>query len=162
MELLMIRLAPNYSLGYTFLGACEEAKRRGDPTVGSEHLLLAVLADPDALPAQALGFDLRSARAALDAMDEHALATVGIDARVRPPLLPRPRLGRIRLTPSAKAVLQGSVKQAEKRRNMGPQHVLLALLERERPDPAAELFASLGVDVDAVRERLRAPDVRGR
>jgi ATP-dependent Clp protease ATP-binding subunit ClpA len=152
----MIRLAPNYSLGYTYLGACEEAKRRGDQTIGSEHLLLALLADPDALPATALGCDLRSARAALDAMDEHALAAVGIDARMRFPLLPRQRHGRIRLTPSAKAVLQGSIKHAEKRRNIGPQHVLLALLERERPDPAAELLASLGVDRDAVAERVRA------
>jgi ATP-dependent Clp protease ATP-binding subunit ClpA len=152
----MIRLAPNYSLGYTYLGACEEAKRRGDQTIGSEHLLLALLADPDALPATALGCDLRSARAALDAMDEHALAAVGIDARMRFPLLPRQRHGRIRLTPSGKAVLQGSIKHAEKRRNIGPQHVLLALLERERPDPAAELLASLGVDRDAVAERLRA------
>jgi ATP-dependent Clp protease ATP-binding subunit ClpA len=152
----MIRLAPNYSLGYTYLGACEEAKRRGDQTIGSEHLLLALLADPDALPATALGCDLRSARAALDAMDEHALAAVGIDARMRFPLLPRQRHGRIRLTPSGKAVLQGSIKHAEKRRNIGPQHVLLALLERERPDPAAELLASLGVDRDAVAERVRA------
>lgn len=38
---------------------------------------------------------------------------------------------------------------------LGIKHVLLALLSRERPDPAAELFHALGVDRTDVRNRLR-------
>jgi hypothetical protein len=38
---------------------------------------------------------------------------------------------------------------------LGVQHVLLALLARPRPDPAAELFDALGVDRAEVRQRLR-------
>jgi hypothetical protein len=34
---------------------------------------------------------------------------------------------------------------------------LLALLSRQRPDPAAELLGALGVDSVAVRERLAGP-----
>jgi hypothetical protein len=40
--------------------------------------------------------------------------------------------------------------------HLGPQHVLSTLLELKRPDPAAELFARVGVDPATARERLAA------
>ncbi|MYX42607.1 hypothetical protein GTW59_16270, partial [Streptomyces sp. SID89] len=41
-------------------------------------------------------------------------------------------------------------------RRIAPEHLLLALLDCERPDPAAEVLEHLGTDREAVRERLRA------
>ncbi|MEV5953577.1 Clp protease N-terminal domain-containing protein [Streptomyces sp. NPDC051987] len=40
-------------------------------------------------------------------------------------------------------------------RRITPAHLLLALLDCERPDPAAELLAELGIDRTAVRIRIR-------
>ena len=39
-----------------------------------------------------------------------------------------------------------------------PKQVLEKLLELERPDPAAELFRTLGVDRSVTRARLSTPD----
>jgi ATP-dependent Clp protease ATP-binding subunit ClpA len=152
----------------TYLDAREEARRRGDHKVDTEHLVLALLMEPGL--AGALGVDLQTARAALEALDRDALGAVGVVVRTDAPPLPtieagrRPRKptiknvweGRLPLTPSAKVVLQESSKEMRGFRghHLGPQHVLAALLELERPDPAAELFARLGVDRTTTRERL--------
>ena len=69
-----------------------------------------------------------------------------------PPVPGRER-ARLPLTPAAKAVLIGAIKERGRAR-LGPEHVLLALLLRELPDPAAELLAALGVDRAVVRQRL--------
>jgi ATP-dependent Clp protease ATP-binding subunit ClpA len=140
--------------------AVDEARRRGDRRIGTDHLLLGLLHDPDAVTARALGVDLESARAATAALDRAALAAIGIDvgdltaarrpsrARRRPPL-----------TSGARAVLARSIREASssKSRYIEARHLLLALLSRERPDPAAELLAALGVDPDAARKRLTNP-----
>src|SRR5216683_3308151 len=60
------RYGPDYSVGATYYDARDEAIRRGDRTVGTEHLVLALLIDPASPAAQALGCDLDSARRALD------------------------------------------------------------------------------------------------
>ena len=62
----------------TFIYAREDARRRGDRRLGTEHLVLALLREPAV--ADALGGDLPAARQVLDAMDRDALAGVGIDA----------------------------------------------------------------------------------
>ena len=51
----------------TYVYAREEARRRGDRRVGTEHLVLGLLREPDI--AQVLGCDLGAAREALDTMD---------------------------------------------------------------------------------------------
>jgi hypothetical protein len=56
----------------TYIDAREEARRRGDRKVGTEHLLLGLLREP--VLAQALGCDLQTARDALAALDHDALA----------------------------------------------------------------------------------------
>ena len=58
--------------------AVDEAGRRGDPRVGTEHLLLGLLHDADSPATRSMGIDLRSARQALDSMDSDALAAVGL------------------------------------------------------------------------------------
>jgi hypothetical protein len=151
----------------TYILAREEARRRGDRKVGTEHLLVALLTDP-ALAA-VLGSDAASARTALEAMDAQALAAIGMEtlpavpslAPADPKSIPaRPTLGtvlrgRLPLTPSAKRVLQASGKGMRRGHpHPGPEQVLAELLELGSPDPVAELLGSLGVERGAVRERL--------
>lgn len=139
--------------------AAEEARRRGDRRLGTDHLLLGLLHDAGSSVAQALGVDLESARAASDALDRAALAAVGVNvvhfgdppqlvyARRLPPL-----------TSGARAVLKSTIEETRhaKTQRIETRHFLLALLARERPDPAAELLQALGVDPSQVRNRLEA------
>ena len=67
-------------MGRVYLDALAEARRRGDRRVGTDHIALAMLCDPDSDTARALGFSLDSARTALETLDSEALATLGIDA----------------------------------------------------------------------------------
>jgi len=148
----------------TYIAAREEARCRGDRRVGTEHLLVALLLEPDL--ASVLGTDVEAARAGLATLDRQALAAVGFGAQIEAPApaprtaLPRrPTLkvvlhGRLPLTPVAKKVLEASWKATRGRRQLGEQYVLASLLELERPDPAADLLAHLGVDHAAARERL--------
>ncbi|MGH3003218.1 MAG: Clp protease N-terminal domain-containing protein [Gaiellaceae bacterium] len=151
----------------TYIDAREEARRRGDRKVGTEHLLLALLSESDL--AGILDVTIEEARAALDALDLQAFAAIGLDARIDLPPLPstpstaqsprRPRLravlkGRLPMTPTAKKTLEASRAGTRRPPRYVARDVLAALLELERPDPAAELLAGLGVEPAAIRERL--------
>jgi ATP-dependent Clp protease ATP-binding subunit ClpA len=141
-------------MGRVYRDAIALAVARGDRSVNSEHLALALLVDPESVTARALGVSLTTAQEALETLDRQALASVGIDG-VFPAPVPAPRRQRrLRLTPAAFAVFTTLRKHANGER-LGAQHVLLALLARQRPDPAAELFDALGVDRAEVRRRLR-------
>jgi hypothetical protein len=147
------RYGPEYNFGATYYDARDEAIGRGDRTIGTEHLLLAMLVDPDSPAAKALGCDIGSARGALDALDGEALAAIGIEPGITAgPVAVRTR-GRLRLTPAAKAIFTG-IRDARKNRRAGLGTVLNALLDLRPPDPAAELLAALGVDTHVVRERF--------
>jgi ATP-dependent Clp protease ATP-binding subunit ClpA len=148
------------------MDAREEARRRGDRKVGTEHLLLGLLREP--VLAQALGCDLQTARDALDAMDHDALAAVGIGAAFNVPPIPidepikrpsRPTLkavlrDRLPMTPAAKKALEETWKERRGGHHVPTEHVLLTVLELDPPDPAAELITALGVDRAAARQRL--------
>ncbi len=142
--------------------AVTEAGRRGDRRVGTEHLLLGLLDDPAGVAAAQLGLDVAGARAALDALDAEALASVGIDVtgfQPPPPARPAPRLlgsGRVPFTAAAKDTLGRTVRSATVRKagRIEPQDLLLALLDCATPDPAGELLDRFGVDRAAVRARL--------
>jgi predicted ArsR family transcriptional regulator len=143
----MVSTKPWTGLRRVYLDASAEAQRRGDRRVGTEHLVLALLADPDSVTARALGVDLDSARAALDVLDRQALEYLGIHATFQSSTIPgRPR-ERLRLTPAASATFTGL--------RGGTRQVLLALVSRECPDPATELLDALGVDRAAIRDRLK-------
>jgi hypothetical protein len=43
---------------------------------------------------------------------------------------------------------------AAKARRIETRHLLVALLERDRPDPVVALLAALGIDPSAARTRL--------
>lgn len=137
--------------------AADEACRRGDRRLGTDHLLLGLLHDPAAEAASALGVDLASARAAQAALDRAALAAVGIHASDLGPMeQPAGARRRPPLTSGARAVFKRAVEQARlgRRGQIGTRHFLLALLACQRPDPAAELLHQLGVDTAVVRDRL--------
>ncbi len=150
----------------TYIDAREEARRRGDRKVGTEHLILGLLHEP--VPAQALGCDLQTARDALDAMDHDALAAIGIGAAFNAPPIPIDEpirrsaraafkaalRDRSPMTPAAKTAMEDAYKETRRGHGAGPQQVLLTLLELKPPDPAAELLAALGVDRAAARQRL--------
>jgi ATP-dependent Clp protease ATP-binding subunit ClpA len=138
------------------LAAKEEAQRRGDRRIGTDHLLLGLLHDPDSVPARTLGVDLESARATAAALDRAALAAIGIDPGEPGPSSPVHTRRHAPLTSGARAVLELSLDEARRsrRRRIQAGHLLLALLSRQRPDPAAELLQALGVDPAATRHRL--------
>lgn len=153
----------------TYVYAREEARRRGDRRVGTEHLVLGLLREPDV--AQVLGCDLGAAREALDAMDRDALVAVGIDRALDAPPVPtrEPALGgrrpslkavvtdRLPMTPVAKRVLEESGKDRRRGRAEGRwsvDAVLAALLRLASPDPGIALLDALDVDRAAVGARL--------
>jgi Clp amino terminal domain, pathogenicity island component len=155
----------------TYIAAREEARRRGDRKVGTEHLLLVLLSEPDL--SGILDVTIEEARTALDALDLEAFAAIGFDARLdlpppgSMPLAELPRKptfravlkGRLPMTPTAKKALEASSRGTRRGRAQPgtryiAKNVLAALLELERPDPAAELLARLGVEPAAIRERL--------
>jgi Clp amino terminal domain, pathogenicity island component len=154
------RYGPDYTFGATYYDARDEAIRRGDRTIGTEHLVLALLIDPASPAARALGCDLDSARRALDALDSQALAAIGVQPGITAGPVAVRATGRLRLTPAARAVITG-IREVRKNRAAGPGMVLSALLDLPRPDPAAELLAALGVDAQAARERLAGSGQQG-
>ena len=147
-----------------YLQASEEARRRGDRRVGTDHVLLALLEDPSI--EAALGVSLQQARQALESLDHEALGALGLGSGTDAPPLPmRPvpkkptirdimRKDRLRMTPAAKKVLQEASKPNRRRLYVTAQQVLAQILTLQPPDPAAVLLAALGVDHAAVRQRL--------
>ncbi|MFG1942148.1 Clp protease N-terminal domain-containing protein [Nonomuraea sp. NPDC048826] len=138
--------------------AMEEARQRGDRKMGTEHLLLGLLRDPEGAPARALGVRAETARAALDALDRAALRAIGIEPGETPDARPRkhPALPGTALTSSARAVIEQAARATSRktRDRTGPSAVLVALLDRSYPDPVARLIDHLGVDRATVRSRL--------
>lgn len=141
--------------GRVLTHAAEEAGRRGDGRIGSEHLLLALLHGPDPLAAQVLAVDHARLRAARDGLDRDALAAVGVDIDELPPHVAHGR-ARLPLTAGARAVLHRAVTAARAAgaRRVTSWHLVLGVLERQPPDPAATLLAAAGVDPAAARRRL--------
>jgi ATP-dependent Clp protease ATP-binding subunit ClpA len=140
--------------------ATEEARRRGDRRLGTDHLLLGLLHDEDSPAAKALGVSLADARAASDALDRAALAAVGIQVKTLREGPPAPFGRRLPpLTSGARAVFKRAIEEARPARTgrIDTAHFLLALLSLQGPDPAAELLDALGVDPAAVRKRLGGP-----
>lgn len=133
-----------------------EAGRRGDRRIGTEHLLIAVLQD-EAL-ARLVRIDAATARDAAAELDRAALAAVGLDLGMLQPTDGTAVGRRISLTPGAKAALKQTLANAtgEKAGRLTSRHMLLALLDRSGPDPAAELLATLAVDCGEARRRVAA------
>jgi len=141
--------------------ATEEARRRGDRRLGTDHLLLGLLHDEESLAARALGLSLADARAASDALDRAALAAAGIQVKTLGEGSPAPFGRRLPpLTTGARAVFKRAIDEARPSRSgrIDSTHFLLALLSLQHPDPAAELLGALRVDPAAVRRGLAGPE----
>ncbi len=135
----------------------QEAGRRGDRRIGTEHLLLGVLHDRQT--AEVVGLSVDQVRVKADTLDAKALEAIGLPiGDFRPAVRPR-TLSRTPFTSGAKAVLQSTVSftAAERSRRILPRHLLLALLERREPDPAAALLVECDVDTAELARRLSGP-----
>ncbi len=140
--------------------AREEAERRGDRRIGTDHLLLGLLHDRASAPARALGVTLEEGRSALEALDRAALASLGIHLDGGPPRGAVHGRRWITLNSAARGAVVAAKRVAEeerKGRRIEGRHLLLALLGGRHPDPAADLLGELSVEARVVRERLAAP-----
>ncbi|THV31257.1 Clp protease N-terminal domain-containing protein [Glycomyces paridis] len=135
-------------------GAVGDARDRGDRRVGTEHLLLAVLREGEA--EVLLGATAAQAREAAADLDRRALTAVGVDTAGFTQKGPAAKRKSPAFGSGAKAALSRSlaIAVAAKDKRIEPRHLLLALLERDRPDPVAELFAALGIDPTEARARF--------
>lgn len=136
--------------------AVDEAGRRGDSRIGTEHVLISVAGAHSLAGIFPAPDDLRSS---LDRLDDEALRSVGLD----PVLLdvdptPRPRSGKghIPFTGAAKDLLKGALKEALAlgHRQIGAEHIALALTSTNRPDRALTTIDSLGLSPEAIRASL--------
>jgi ATP-dependent Clp protease ATP-binding subunit ClpA len=165
------------------IGAQEQARRRGDDRIGTEHLLLALYDVPDHLAGtvlDVLGADRAAVEGAVDerraggrVSDAVALATLGIDLdevrrQVEEAFGPgaldrtraagagrRPRGGHIPFDRAAKKALQFALREAVRleHRHLGPEHLLLGLLQAG--GAAGEILAERGIGLDATRTAVQ-------
>lgn len=133
--------------------SAEEAGRRGDRRIGTDHLLLGLLHDP--VIVELLGVDLDAARATSLAADRTALAAIGIDVGDFGPTAPISSSKHPPFTSGARAVIPRALSfaAADKVRRITTRHLMLALLERTQPDPAAAMLTDLQIDRSDVRDR---------
>lgn len=126
--------------------AHREALALGHDVIGTEHLLLGLVAEGEGVAAQVLrnaGLDLSEVRSRVE-------AAVGKGhPREKPLDLP--------LSPRAKRVLDLAMREA---RNMGvnyvgTEHILLGLLS-EGEGVAAQVLTGMGLEIQAVREEITA------
>lgn len=123
--------------------AQEEAALLDHNYIGTEHLLLGLVAEGEGIGAQALGalgIPLPSARSEVEVM-------VG-----RGKTMPA---GQIPFTPRAKKVLELSLLEARELgdQHIGTEHLLLGLV-REGEGVAVQVLRTLGVDADDVRRTV--------
>ena len=121
--------------------AQEEARRLQHNYMGTEHLLLGLVAEGEGVAAKVLsnlGVELNKVRSAVEQI-------VGRGDHVE-------ETGAIGLTPRAKKVIELAVDEARRLNHhyIGTEHLLLGLV-RESEGIAAGVLASLGVDLHKVR-----------
>ncbi|MFA5160864.1 MAG: ATP-dependent Clp protease ATP-binding subunit [Elusimicrobiales bacterium] len=124
--------------------AQEEAKRLNHDYVGTEHILLGLVALGEGVAAQVLtnlGVDFKKVRQEIEKI-------VGTGDNMM-------LLGEIPFTPRAKKVLEYAVEEAQHMGHsyIGTEHILLGLI-REEEGVAARVLENLGLKLDAVREAV--------
>ncbi|MDD2773331.1 MAG: ATP-dependent Clp protease ATP-binding subunit, partial [Elusimicrobiales bacterium] len=124
--------------------AQEEAKRLNHDYVGTEHILLGLVALGEGVAAQVLtnlGVDFRRVRQEIEKI-------VGTGDNMM-------LLGEIPFTPRAKKVLEYAVEEAQHMGHsyIGTEHILLGLI-REEEGVAARVLENLGLKLETVREAV--------
>ena len=138
----------------TVVFAQEEARRLNHAHIGTEHVLLGLLCEPDSTGGRALrflGIGLSGARADVEAIIGRGHGSPA---------------GHIPFTPRAKKVLELSLREAlqTKQSYIGTEHILLGLV-REGQGVAAQILVTRAGSLDRVRaavaaEQGRPPDER--
>jgi hypothetical protein len=123
--------------------AQEEARTAGNPEVGSAHLVLGLLTEPDALAARAIV----AQGVGLDAVRQAVTGTLPARAADVPPLIP--------FDGSAKKALELTFREALRlgHNYIGTEHLLLALLELE---DSAGVLTGLGIGKARAEENVVA------
>ncbi|BAS29121.1 ATP-dependent Clp protease ATP-binding subunit [Limnochorda pilosa] len=121
----------------------EEARRLGHNVVGTEHILLGLVAEGEGVAARALqqmGISLNGVRAEVEKV---------IGRGENPPT------GQIGFTPRAKRVLELAFDEARQLGHtyIGTEHILLGLI-REGEGVAAQVLRNMGADLDGVRKQV--------
>jgi ATP-dependent Clp protease ATP-binding subunit ClpA len=138
-----------------FPAAKEEAERRGQTRVGTDHLLLALLREPGGVASRTLGIDAEQGRRALAQLDAMALVSVGVHAGELEPS-PARRHRRVRFTEGAKSALVRTVNLAKRHeaRTITSRDLTAGLVAAEAPDPVVAMLRAAGVDMPTVRREL--------
>jgi hypothetical protein len=125
----------------------EEARLRGQGEIGTEHMLLGLVDEPECDGAKALELLRISATEVRTHVDE-ILGRGDVDGSPT---------GAMPFTPCAKKVLELSSREAMRlgHNDIGTEHILLAMV-REREGGAAQVLVSLGVDLSRMRETVVA------
>ena len=128
---------------HTIVQAQEEARAAGHDYIGTEHLLLGLLHEPDALAARAI----EAQGVSLDQVRTGVTAVLG-------PAGQAPS-GHIPFTPRAKKVRELTIREALRLGHgyVGTEHILLGLLAEEE-GLAAEALNGLGVSKDVAETWL--------
>jgi ATP-dependent Clp protease ATP-binding subunit ClpA len=123
--------------------AQQEAQLLNHSYIGTEHLLLGLLADGGGIAAQAL----ESLGVTLEAAQQQVREIIGEGEQ--------PQQGHIPFTPRAKKVLELSLREALNLGDdhIGTEHLLLGLLE-EADGVGAQVVARLGASRRAVRDKV--------
>ncbi len=122
--------------------AQQEAGRLGHDYIGTEHLLLGLLAEGEGVAAKALG----TLNINLEAVRAQVESTIGRGEENN---------GEIAYTPRAKKVIELSVEEAQSlgHNYIGTEHLLLGLV-REGEGVAAQVLTGMGVAIDQLRQRV--------
>jgi ATP-dependent Clp protease ATP-binding subunit ClpC len=124
--------------------AQEEAKRLNHDYVGTEHILLGLVALGEGVSAQVLtnlNVDIRKVRSEIE-----KIVCTGDNMML---------LGEIPFTPRAKKVLEYAVEEAQHMGHtyIGTEHILMGLI-REEEGVAARVLDNLGLKLETVREEV--------
>lgn len=123
--------------------AQEEARRRGQNLVGTEHLLLGLISEANSLTAkvfQDLGVTLEQTRAIVEDLSGNGTASAPAN---------------IPFTPTVKKIFERSFQEAHQlgNRTIAPEHILLAIASN--PDTlAAKILSQQGVNLPRLRTVL--------
>jgi ATP-dependent Clp protease ATP-binding subunit ClpC len=123
--------------------AQKEARLLGHDYIGTEHLLLGLLAEDESVAARAL----RALNIALDAARDQVRQIIGPGHHEQPERIP--------FTPRAKKVLELSLREALSLKNdyIGTEHLLLGLIT-EGMGVGAQILVKLGTPLHAVRDKV--------
>ncbi len=147
------------------VAAEEAAVRRGDPRIGTEHLLIGVSAVDETLTRH--GVDVEALRALLRHLDSRALHSVGIDIdpeQLSPRQVPAPRSrwsvrrrDHRAFTRGAKHALERALRICvdERHRRITTSHLLAALVVGGSRDPAVRLLRAADVDPSDIDADIR-------